>query len=503
MSKPTTDLTPLNIIRTETVLSKLPIHNLSKNSRVEIQIVRKNEHGRTELYWNVSANEKYGLPGQLAYKIDTIIINKRIDELGRPLPKLIRLGSLQQICRELGLRISGRTAAQLKKAILQNAFAAITARLTYKGNDGLERLLEAGFTRYSIIFTGERLPNGKKADAVYLVLNDPYWEVLNNAPERPLDYDYLKDLTPAAQRFYEIISYRVFPAIKYNHTQAKLLYSEFCLYSAQSRYYDYQHFRKQMYKIHKPHIDSGYIKGVEYRQTTDAGGKIDWQMIYTIGRKAVAEYKAFNGKIIDIAAVDGGQTSQSRGIKAAPSSAVKSKKKVAEVKKIAIESAPESSAALELVQSFHKQARGVDNYQPYRGSKEQSQAEALLATYGHEKAQAIISFAIAQARKTNFEMRTFGAIFQYVDDAVAEYERREQELARRRAQQEAQRQAVEQRLQALSKREYRALYEEAKKQILSDIPSLASHQESEMLQSLIKAEMASSLEERKRKKKQL
>jgi hypothetical protein len=36
-----TDLGPLNIIRTETVLSRLPIHNLSKKGRVNIQITKK------------------------------------------------------------------------------------------------------------------------------------------------------------------------------------------------------------------------------------------------------------------------------------------------------------------------------------------------------------------------------------------------------------------------------------------------------------------------------
>ena len=39
------DLAPLNIIRTETVFSRLPVHNLTKNGRVDIQIIRKNETG--------------------------------------------------------------------------------------------------------------------------------------------------------------------------------------------------------------------------------------------------------------------------------------------------------------------------------------------------------------------------------------------------------------------------------------------------------------------------
>ena len=75
------------------------------------------------------------------------------------------------------------------------------AYLHYRGRDGVVRTLNAGFTRYSVIWTGERLPDGTPADAVYLVLSEPYWEVLNHAPVRPLDYTYLKDLTPMAQRF--------------------------------------------------------------------------------------------------------------------------------------------------------------------------------------------------------------------------------------------------------------------------------------------------------------
>src|SRR5262245_34183922 len=98
-----TDLIPLHIIRTETVLSKLAIHNLAKKGSFEIQIVRRNERGEAELRWEVSYSSRYGPPRQLAYKLDTIVINRRIDESGRPISKIIRLGSLRDIARELGL----------------------------------------------------------------------------------------------------------------------------------------------------------------------------------------------------------------------------------------------------------------------------------------------------------------------------------------------------------------------------------------------------------------
>src|SRR5260370_41153122 len=90
-------------IRTETVLSRLPIHNLAKRGRVNIEIMKKKPSGEVTLQWEVSHSERYGPPRALAYKLDTLVINRRIDEAGRPLPKLICLGSLRDITAELNL----------------------------------------------------------------------------------------------------------------------------------------------------------------------------------------------------------------------------------------------------------------------------------------------------------------------------------------------------------------------------------------------------------------
>jgi hypothetical protein len=288
-----TDLAPLNVIRTETVLSKLPIHSLAKKGYVEIGIVRRNAAGQVDLRWEVSYSSKYGPPRQLAYKLDTLIVNRRIDEHRRPVPKSVRLGSLSQICAELDLPASGRNTNNVKKAIQQNAGSLITARFNYTASDGSERRLEAIFTRYSVVFTGERLPDGRDADGVYLIFTDPYWDVLNKAPVRPLNYDYLKALAPTPQRFYEVLSYRMFVSLKYEHAAAKLPYSEYCTYSAQQRYYDYDRFKKQMYKVQKPHLVSGYIAKVRYEAAVDTEGRQDWNMYYEPGPRARAEFAAF------------------------------------------------------------------------------------------------------------------------------------------------------------------------------------------------------------------
>ena len=394
------DLAPLSVIRTETVLSRLPIHNLSKKGSVRIRITRKNENGEIDLQWLVSPNADYGDPRQLAYKLDTIVINQKIDEIGKPLPKVIRLGSLRQICSDLGLS-AGKTKVDLKKAFLQNAATFINAKLHYKSTDGAEQKLEAGFTRYSVIFTGERLPDGTKADAVYLLLNDPYWEVLNNAPTRPLDYKYLKALAPAAQRFYEIMSYKIFAALKHRHATAKFSYFEYCTYSAQQRYTDYVRVKKQMYKVHHPHLKSGYLQKVTCEPTVNSDGIQDWIFHYTPGPKARAEFQAFNGKH--------SKNDDARNQESVLSPGTSE------------DSAPDD--ALNLVQYFHRRFHHDEIATP--AAKDLDFARALIAQYGMEKSRFIVEYSQDAAEATKYKPDMLVGIRKYVEAAIKKFDARE------------------------------------------------------------------------------
>lgn len=287
------ELTPQNTIRIETAFSRFPVHKLSRRGNISIEIREETPSGELKTRWDVDYQKKAGQPGPLAYKVDTLIVNRRIDEERPRIPKVIKLGSLSEICRELGMRVSGGNSNELKKAIHQNASAYITAKISYKGTDGTEQAIEAGFSRYSVIFTGERFPDGRKANAVYLILNDIYLKVLNEVQTRPLDYDYLRDLPPAAQRFYELIGFQIYAVLKHERPRARLLYSDFCTRAPQTRYHDWEHVRKQMYKVHAPHLKSGYLGKVEFKAVRGEGGELDWLMLYTPGDKATAEFRAF------------------------------------------------------------------------------------------------------------------------------------------------------------------------------------------------------------------
>lgn len=409
-------LAPLQIIRTETVISRLPIHNLVKGGAINIQISQKNEQGKINLQWEVSPSSRFGHPGQLAYKLDTIVINRLIDEVGRPVPKLLKIGTLNQLSQELGSQKN-----ELKQALRQNAATTISAKLDYKGKDGQERKLEAIFARYSVVFTGETLPTGEKADEIYIIFNDPYLEVLNSAPVRPLNYDYLKQLSPTAQRFYEIISYRIYAAIKYQHPTAKLTYSEYCTYSAQRRHQEFERMRVQMYRVHKPHLESKYLDRIEFQEITSTEGEPDWMILYAPGPKAKAEFESFHrknfgtGKALSpesqepIVTGQALTSSQPEGLPTFQTTAIQSK------------AIPATELAVQLVQYFHLCARGKSDYVPAETGKEVRQAANLLALHGESIVRFVIEFATREARKTNFQMRTFGALLQYVDEGLQSY----------------------------------------------------------------------------------
>jgi hypothetical protein len=265
---------------------------LAKKGVVRIEIEERDETGELRASWDVSYNSRFGQPGQLAYKVDTIVVNRRIDEEGRPLPKVIRLGSLRDICRELNVN-EGQATRNVKRALHQNASAYINAKVTYRGSDRSERFIEFGATRYDVVFTGKKLPDGRRADGVYIILHDLYRELLDGVQRRPLDYEYLKELPPGPQRFYELLSFQIYAALKHGRPRARLLYSEYCTYAPQVRYFDYDHVKKQMYKVHAPHRKSDYISAVEFRATEDREGRLDWEMFYTPGRRAKAEFRAF------------------------------------------------------------------------------------------------------------------------------------------------------------------------------------------------------------------
>jgi hypothetical protein len=194
----------------------------------------------------------------------------------------------------LGLTESGHNFNDIKQSLSQNAGATIKAKVFYRDKAGKQRKLEAVFSRYSVVFTGDSLPGGEEADGVYVVMNDIYQGFLNNVPLRPLDFNYLRQLPPSACRFYEVVSFRIYAALKYGWPRVSLSYSEYCEATGQRRLMTGTEVSKQMYKLHKPHLDRGYLSRVEFEKMPDADEDPDWNIWYTPGPRARDEYVKFS-----------------------------------------------------------------------------------------------------------------------------------------------------------------------------------------------------------------
>ena len=291
-------------IRTETIFSRMPLHVLSKSGpRPQINIEKRSADGKVTERWEVTYNEKYGPARQLAYDLHTLVIERAIEEAfdearrtNQPFPRLIPLSSLNDVANHLGPNSETRNTNRIKKALSQNAGILITALKRYRGSDGIEYTLEGIFTPYGIFFFGQKLPSGARADQVYINLNDAYFEAWSRSSSRPLDYNYKAQLPPIPRRFYELVSYAIYGAIKNGQPTARYRYSEFCKNAPQLRYDIFDQVKKQMYKIHRPHVEQGYIVKVKYEETIDETGKPDWWMVYVPGPRAYTEFAIFTGK---------------------------------------------------------------------------------------------------------------------------------------------------------------------------------------------------------------
>lgn len=105
-----------------------------------------------------------------------------------------------------------------------------------------------------------------------------------------------------------------------------------------------------------------------------------------------------------------------------------------EERKTAIILPEPNKEALELAKLFHEKL-GRSNYHP--SSRELDQATALLAECGFDKSKHVISFALEEAKITNFLMRSFGAVFQYKSEALRTYEKQKRDFELRQSREDS------------------------------------------------------------------
>lgn len=295
--KKSTSLDIPKTFKSEFHFLKFPFFDLSprasKKDKIEIKEKEITEEGEIEVLWKVVRGLERDFPSILARRIHKEVIEKILNNTKKPIPRLIKLGSLRNICREMNITGSGRNFEKIKKALKDIKSAEIEAKGTFRQREknGVKKFFEGSFNLYDMVFfTGETLPNGKEANAVYVMLNDMYVQNFNYNFVVPLDYHYFKSLKgDIASRMYEILSVWFYPALENGRKYIQKEYSEICNYFPLTRQNTKKRAKGQLRKAHQQHIKNGVL--ATDPEWMDIGEENDWLIRYWIGPKAKEWHK--------------------------------------------------------------------------------------------------------------------------------------------------------------------------------------------------------------------
>jgi hypothetical protein len=282
-------------LRSEFHFLKYPFFNLCTNDTkrfiIKIEEIEKTEEGEIETLWKVSRDVEADFPSSFARRIHKEVVEKILDRKRSP-SRLIKLGSLWEICKSIKLAPSGRSYIKIKKALEDIVKANITTKRTFKlkKDDGRMEFFDGTFHLYDgVYFLGQRLPDGTEADAVYVLLNDMYLQNFNHNFIVPLDYDYIHSLKGnIASRMYEILILWFYPTFINKRKYIEKKYSNLCDYFPLIKQDIKWKAKKQLSLAHQQHVAKGFLESDPL--WSDIGKKDDWLLRYYIGPRAEQWY---------------------------------------------------------------------------------------------------------------------------------------------------------------------------------------------------------------------
>ena len=286
---------------------ELPFFNLTARHKGIPKVIKyegRDEAGRPirwEVYQDTSA--EIGPPAVEAHEVWYLLVKPSIDSSRRAdgtIPEIIPLGGVRECLRKVGWTAGGYQARGLIKALTQISFAGCVADLWVPTGDqdqeGRTRFLQikGRFSRMSVYAIGEyhltedELAQNKfefdLADVIYIRL-DPLEAKLQQLQDRRiLDNQYLFSLSPIARRWYELMAAKIFGVVSNNGQFCEIRYSWYIKHHHTLKRH-YKRFRvvEQMKRVVKDHVESGYIRKVEYRAIKEPDQEMDYIIRYYPG----------------------------------------------------------------------------------------------------------------------------------------------------------------------------------------------------------------------------
>lgn len=301
--------------------TELPFFNLTSKRKDIPKVIKyqgRDAAGRP-LRWEVyqDTSKEIGAPAVEAHEVWYMLVKPSIDSQRLPdgkIPEIIPLGGMRECLRKVGWTIGGHQAHELIKALTQISFAGCVADLWVptgeRDAEGKEKFLQVKgrFSRMSVYAIGERhLTDEELAqkrfefdleDVLYIRL-DPLEAKLQQLQDvRIFDNQYLFSVSPAARRWYELMAAKIFGVVKNKGQFCEVRYSWYVQHHhTLKRHYERFRVVEQMKRVVKDHLDSGYIKKVEYRAVKEPDQEIDYIIRYYPGEEAKESIARIQGHI--------------------------------------------------------------------------------------------------------------------------------------------------------------------------------------------------------------
>ncbi|MEA1965633.1 MAG: replication initiator protein A [Candidatus Aerophobetes bacterium] len=395
---------------------------LRQKLQAEYKDIIRKDNQQLEISWQVTANVKYGYPGPFdreAHKVIEQIIDRILDKEGQVVNPLC-LGSLYGLCKKMGIADSGENKKRIKKSLQRIVATTVTSEGAFFSKKVKRRISDTFHLYDRAVFKDEELPDGNIADTNYLFLGSWYLQSINNFYVKPLNYKYLQSLkSKTASRLYEILGVRFYGLKNRKQSYVWFYYQKLCQLLPITIQKHFSHAKKYLEPAHNELVKTGFLNKVRWREDKDS-----WLIRYYPGRRAKKEIR----KRREINSPDTGLSSNRSFLSSL------------------------DSKAQNLVCYFQNKHNQIKDYKVKK--KELEQAQRLIDQYGEEKAKYIVNYALKKASRTNYKMKYFGAILNYIEEASKVF--KEEKVREKREREKLKQQIEEKKLQEKKDKEWLA-----------------------------------------------
>jgi hypothetical protein len=287
---------PSPYVRSEVNFLRYPFFVLTTRDIHKIDRIEYEEEREDSLiYWKVSRNIDHTIPGPFDKRVYRAI-EEILDKLPRPVPSLVKIGSLNQLCNVMELsragkdqKVAGIYKRMVKQSLKRISLTGVESENAFYDKAHRRRVpsFEGAFHLFNVFFRGQLLPDGEVADAIYLHLNPLYVASLNTFYVRPLDYGYMRSLrTPLTQRLYEVLGLR-FRGLK-DSRYIRYDYHQLCQILPITPQRSLKDAKKILHPHHTKLQKTGYLAKIEWQASQS---KQPWEILYWPGPKAKDELK--------------------------------------------------------------------------------------------------------------------------------------------------------------------------------------------------------------------